>query len=166
MNRKWRTLLVAVLIVLAGCGKGSLPHEDKNVAELERMLHDADPNVQSQGALGLSLLGPEAKSAVPSLVPLLRSPHSLVRQNAALALCKIGPEAREAVPALIETLQDKEWPVRRQAAAALAEMGPSAQKALPALERLKDKDPDSLVRGTADSAAKKIRGGTSTERSR
>src|SRR5579884_2228610 len=119
---RWRMPLLVLLVVLAGCGGRSLPHEGKNVAELERMLHDADPNVQSQGALGLSLLGPEAKSAVPSLVPLLRSPHPLVRQNAALALCKIGPEAREAVPALIETLQDKKWPVRRQAAAALAEM--------------------------------------------
>jgi hypothetical protein len=64
------------------------------------MLRDADPVVQPQGAFGLSLLGPEARSAVP----LLRSQQALVRHNAALALGKIGSETREAVPALIETL--------------------------------------------------------------
>src|SRR5690348_1208004 len=73
-------LLLAALVV--GCGKPALPHEGKTVTQLEGMLHDADPAVQAQGALGLSVHGREAKDAAPALAELLQSPHSLVRQNA------------------------------------------------------------------------------------
>lgn len=45
----------------------SLPHEGKSAAGLEGLLRDADAVVPSQGAFGLRLLGPAARSAVPSL---------------------------------------------------------------------------------------------------
>jgi hypothetical protein len=61
MHLSRRTALV-VLVVLAGCRRRSLPHEGKSAAELEAMLHDADPAVRPQGAFGLSLLGPQALS--------------------------------------------------------------------------------------------------------
>src|SRR5579871_3545520 len=93
MNPRRGTALLLIFLV-AGCRERHLPHEGKSVAELEAMLRNADPVVQSQGAFGLSLLGSRAQPAVPSLVSLLRSPQPLVRQNAALALGKIGPEAR------------------------------------------------------------------------
>src|SRR5215472_16633891 len=112
-----RALLLAGLVALASCsGKTRLPHEGKSVAELQRMLEDADPAVQAQGALGLSQHGAEAGAAVERLAELLASPDAVVRQHAALALGKIGSEARAAVPALIKGLSDGEWAVRRQTA--------------------------------------------------
>src|SRR5207249_4965598 len=137
-----RIVGITLLVVgLAGCGKASLPHEGKSVAQLRRMLDDAQPRVQAQGALGLSLHGPEAREAVPRLTDLLASADSLVRQQAALALGKIGPDARAAVPALEGTLGDADWAVRRQAALALGGIGEGASRK--ALEKLK-RDPNTL----------------------
>lgn len=56
---------------------------------------------------GFRLLGPEAKSAVPGLVHIMRSgKNSLGRLHAVLALGAIGPPAENALPALIENFQD------------------------------------------------------------
>src|SRR5436190_23433397 len=91
---------VVLLVMLLGLGCGSKsPYEGKSVADLEHMLRDADPAVQTQGAFGLSRLGPEARTAVPALIEALQSAEPRVRQNAALALTEIGPDAREAAPA-------------------------------------------------------------------
>src|SRR5262249_1243478 len=126
-------MLAALLASLAGCGgKKQLPHEGKSVAELERMLKSDDAAVQAQGALGLSLRGSGARTAVPRLTELLDSSDPGVRQNAVVALGKVGEEARSAVPALVRRLSDSEWPVRRVAALALGEIGPAAREALPA----------------------------------
>src|SRR5581483_12126517 len=119
MNRKQHFVMTTALLLCAACGGRRLPHEGKSVVELERMLHDADTNVQCQGALGLSLHGPAALPALPALKELLHSPAALVRQNATLAVGKIGPQAREAVADLTDLLSDKDWAVRRQAALAL-----------------------------------------------
>src|SRR6266446_178748 len=101
-----RSLSLLCLIAMPlGCG-GKPPYEGKSPAQLIRMLENADPKVQAQGAFGLSLLGPAGKPAVPALADKLKSPDSLVRQNAALALGKIGPDAVDAVPALVEALHD------------------------------------------------------------
>src|SRR6266566_2123771 len=95
-------LLVFLLpaIFISAC-RGRAPYEGKSVAELERMLRDPNPTVQAQGAYGLSRLGSEARSAVPSLIEALKKTGA-VRQNAALALGQMGADAREAVPALCE----------------------------------------------------------------
>src|SRR5438132_8201951 len=106
MVRLGRLLLLITLISLPLACRTKPPYEGKSRAELIRMLQDADPKVQAQGAFGLSLLGTEARPAVAALASKLRSPDSLVRQNAALALGKIGPDAAEAVPALVAALHD------------------------------------------------------------
>src|SRR5207245_8190866 len=124
------------------------PYEGKSPAQLIRMLEDADPKVQAQGAFGLSLLGPEARSAVVVLAEKLKSTDSLVRQNTALALGKIGPDAAEAVPALVAALHDTEWSVRRQAALALGEIGPRAKAAVSALQKIQAAS-NNLVRSCA-----------------
>jgi HEAT repeat protein len=143
------------LLVCAAACRGKAPYEGKSVAELERMLRDPDPAVQTQGAFGLSRVGAEALPAVPALTEALKSPQSIVRQNAALALGQIGPEAKDAVPALTAVLRDREWAVRRQVVVALGQIGPDARSAA-AVEKLRQ-DPDSLVRKAAAEALKKIR---------
>src|SRR5712691_8118394 len=109
MHRSLPALVCLLLVALAGGCSSKAPYEGKSVAELERMLRDSDPAVQTQGAFGLSRLGAEARTAVPALIEALQSAEPRVRQNAALALTEIGPDAREAVPALIEAFKDAEW---------------------------------------------------------
>jgi HEAT repeat protein len=142
------TILILVLL-LTGCGRKP-PYEGRSVEQLERMLADANPAVQVQGAFGLSLKGEEAEPAVPALIQALNSPDALVRQQACLALGKIGPRAEKATPALISALADSEWAVRRQAAMALGRIGPLAAVETP----LKNcgRDSNSLVRKAAAEA--------------
>jgi HEAT repeat protein len=134
------------------------PYAGKTPTQLEKMLHDPNPNVQAQGAFGLSRLGAGAQAAVPALIDRLKG-DAVVRQNAALALGEMGPAARDAVPALTDTLRDPEWTVRRQAAVALGRIGTDARPALPALERLR-RDSDNLVRKAVEEAIGRIRQGS------
>jgi HEAT repeat protein len=163
MHRTAYLLIASSAIFFSAC-RAKAPYEGKGVAELEQMLRDPKPTVQAQGAYGLSRLGPEARSAVPSLVAALKK-DSLVRQNAALALGQIGPDARAAVPALGDALGDSEWAVRRQAAIALGHIGPDARPAIPALQKV-SRDPDPLVRKAAQQALKQIRGREPGDRKR
>jgi HEAT repeat protein len=149
------SILALSVAAAAGCG-AKAPYEGKTAAELERMLHDTNPAVQAQGAYGLSLLGPEARDAVPALIEALTK-ETIVRQNAALALGHIGPDAKAAVPALIGALSDSEWTVRRQAALALGEIGAEAGAAIPQLEKLRH-DKDRLVRHAATQALAQVKG--------
>ncbi len=146
-------VLLSGLLLLCACGPRALPHENRTVGQLRRMLDSADPRVQAQGALGLSLHGSEARDAVPRLIALLSGPDATVRQQAALALGKIGDAAREAVPALERSLGDDDWALRRQAALALGSIGDP--KARPALEQLK-RDRNKLVRQAAAGSLAKL----------
>lgn len=158
LKRKRRTSLTLQALIVAfaaGCGGPTSPIVGKTPAELEAMLRSPDAMVQTQGALGLSKLGPAAKDAVPSLIEALKSPSLAVRQNAALALGSIGPDAKAAVPALTATLKDTDWAVRRHAAVALGRLGAEAKAAVPDLKRLA-KDKNSLVNKAAQEALKQI----------
>jgi HEAT repeat protein len=152
--RAWFVVWSVAAACAIGCGSKP-PYEGKSEAQLERMLHDSDPAVQTQGAFGLSLLGPEARPAVPALIEALDSPNALVRQNAALALGSIGPDARGAVEGLTKLLHDEEWSVRRQAAMSLGKIGPDARSAEKALNEARN-DPRPLVRSAAEEALKKM----------
>jgi HEAT repeat protein len=146
-------VLLPGLLLVCACGPRGLPHENRSVGQLRRMLESADPRVQAQGALGLSLHGSGAREAVPRLIELLSSSDATVRQQAALALGKIGAAAREAVPALEGSLGDDDWALRRQAALALGSIGDP--KARPALEKLR-RDPNKLVRQAAAGSLAKL----------
>jgi HEAT repeat protein len=148
-------LFFIVIFAISGC-HSKAPYQGKSVAQLRRMLHDADSKTQVQGAFGLSQLGSQAREALPDLLEALKSDDPLVRQNAALALGAIGPDAAEAVPGLTEALHDGQWTVRRQAALSLGNIGPAAKSALPELDKLK-KDAHKLVAQAAIEAGKKIR---------
>jgi HEAT repeat protein len=148
-------VVLLCLLAVGGC-RCKAPYEDKTAAELEAMLHSAEPTVQMQGAFGLSRLGPEARAAVPALIEALKGKDTLVRAHAALALGRIGPQASPAVPVLTELLGDPEWTVRRQAALALGRIGSEARMAIPGLEKL-GHDPDQLVRQAAQEALPMVR---------
>jgi hypothetical protein len=70
--------------------------------------------------------GPAARSAVPSLINLLKAPDVMVRRSAALALGKIGLAARSAAPSLIEGLKDPDPQVQKLALAALKVVDPES----------------------------------------
>jgi HEAT repeat protein len=145
---------ICLMMLVVACGKPSLPHENKTVAQLIAMLNDAEPRTQAQGALGLSLHGPDAREAVPRLIELLDSSDELVRQQAALALGKIGPEAGKAVPILIRKLSHEDWALRRQAALALGNIGD--RKASEPLERTR-RDKNKLVQQAATQALEQLK---------
>jgi HEAT repeat protein len=151
------SILVAAMLVLAGCHKQTPPQEGKSVSELQSMLASTNSTTQAQGAIGLSKYGAAALPALPALTGLLSSPRPLVRQQAALAIGQIGPSAVDAVPALTASLDDSEWLVRRQAAIALGSIGPPARPALSALERL-EQDSSKVVSQAAREAKSRING--------
>lgn len=66
-----------------------------------------DPRVQCVAVAALGKIGPEAATAVPTLVELLADEDLRVRIAAVCALGDIGPAARTAIPAL-KTLAQQE----------------------------------------------------------
>jgi len=59
-----------------------------------------------QAVYVFTLLGRDAKLAVPALISLLRDEDTSIRATAAWCLFKIDPEAKETAPALVQTLRD------------------------------------------------------------
>jgi len=95
------------------------------VADLIVLLKTLSSSTGKPAAESLSLIGPEARAAVPALVGLLKHEgHFELQKAAAIALGAIGPDARTAVPALVKCLRQKE--VAPVAAAALKKIDPEA----------------------------------------
>ncbi len=67
----------------------------------------------------LGYMGPQGKTAVPTLIETLKDEETYVRKCAADALGSMGPQAKAAGPALKEALEDDDRNVRRSAADAL-----------------------------------------------
>src|SRR5262249_27090055 len=90
--------------------------------------------------------GPEAKSAVPVLVEILKKDEvppaaQAVQREAASALGSIAADPAVAVPALAEALQAKSAYLRVAAAGALGRFGSEARPAITALSTaLQDKE--------------------------
>jgi HEAT repeat protein len=82
--------------------------------------------------IALGEFGPEARSAVPVLVEVLRDTRNnvVLRRFAASALGEIGPDAKAAVPELLEALKDRSdvkkngTPLHQLAAESLKKIGP------------------------------------------
>jgi HEAT repeat protein len=94
-----------------------------------RALEKSDPKdsdtaeVRSSAARALGEMGESAKSAIPSLLPLLNDSDRRVRSSAASALGHMGESAKSLIPSLIPLLNDSDWRVRLSAKDALAELG-------------------------------------------
>ena len=85
-------------------------------------------------------------SAVPYLIPLLKSQNENEVYGAAYALGYIGADAKDAVPYLIPLLTNSSSP--SHAMQALARIGPGAKAAIPVLVKQLE-NPNSDVQGTA-----------------
>jgi len=91
-------------------------------------------------------LGRIGADAVPYLIPLLKSQDENEVYGAAYALGYIGADAKDAVPYLIPLLTNSSSP--SHAMQALARIGPGAKAAIPVLVKQLE-DPNSDVQGTA-----------------
>jgi hypothetical protein len=96
-------------------------------------------------ALALGAMGPAAKSAVPSLLTIVKSPDPQARSLALYVLGEICAEPDTVVPLLSAALQDPDTNVRKVAAFSLSLYEKSARSAVPALMQALN-DPDYQVR--------------------
>ena len=102
--------------------------------DLKESLTDEDAAVRYWAAVGLTVLGAEAKPALEMLQRSMSDSSPCVRIAAAEALCNLNHE-REALRVLGEEVVNKDSRVQLQAAIALASLG---MKARPALATLKE----------------------------
>jgi HEAT repeat protein len=111
------------------------------VPVLIESLRDSDAWVRFCSASALGNIGPDARDAVPSLIPLLNDPEMgrqpgtriFVQPAAARALGKIGPDANAAIPALKILLGDTDAYKRREAAIAIWRINSDVTNTLPLL---------------------------------
>jgi|GEM_PF-5196780 len=130
-------------ICLAGNFVASLratePLDSRRIPELIKELNGNDPQRRADAAIELEKFGPEAKSAVSSLISLLSDNTelktkyglpTLVSDQAGDALAAIGSES---VSRLTEALGQPSTEVRSLAVRILRRIGPKAKPALPAI---------------------------------
>lgn len=115
-----RFLVLALVVMAAGCGKGK--KIDYSVPGLTKALKDKDPDVRYIAAHNLGKYGAEAREAVPALIEALKDEDPYVRMGVAYALAGIGPDATEAIPALAEAFKDDDKRVREAAAYAVKQI--------------------------------------------
>jgi HEAT repeat protein len=116
--------------------------DEKTIAIVIDALKDPAPRLRAEAVEAISMIGPKAKAAIPTLLDLLgdkelqdaNDAKRVMGENAVpAALASIGAEA---VPGLAEVLKDekKQPAVRFQAVKSLAKMGRKAKAAMPTLE--------------------------------
>jgi HEAT repeat protein len=97
------------------------------------------PEARYWACLVLAEIGPEAKSAVPSLAKALTDERPEVRLQAVIALGEVGAAAKPAVSSLVKTLDDEFPAVRTAAIYSLGKIGdPSAVDAIAKAEQSDD----------------------------
>jgi hypothetical protein len=132
------------------------------IPALTTALENPDDGVKYWAASALGDLGPEAKSAAPSLRKIVGVDGIRVGISSAYALCRIG-HVDEGMPTLIEGLKgDKATACC--AADFLARIGPPAKEALPML-RIASKSRDTHIARASQEAVRRIDrdGGTDGE---
>jgi len=93
--------------------------------------------------------------AIPSLLPMLKSPESRLREHAAEALGDIGPPSRSVVDQLFPLLTDPDIKVRRDSVRSIGQIG-AGPEAIPFVEKLV-KDPEQIVRDAATKTLEQLR---------
>jgi HEAT repeat protein len=150
-------LAVAVLTAFRNFGPGV---QDVVPAIAARVRCPDRPKVFHAAVETVGLLGPEARTSVPSLLAVLPQVSGRRRSHVAAALANMGPAGRPAIPALIGLLRDEETMTRFWAARALGNIGPEASQAIPELACLLSMAPTKAdptnVQDEAFSALEKI----------
>ncbi len=132
----FRAISISVLVLaplcMPGAGQDASSIEPRVQAALELWRGD-DPKIRIQALRKLGLMGPQAASAVPALVPGLSDRDPRLRKKTADVLRSIGPPARQAVSTLLAALNDPEADVRAASAWALQAIKPDAKAVMPTL---------------------------------
>jgi len=110
---------------------------------LMTVLTNPQSPMRGMAALNLSMLGTNARPAVPILIGYLQDPSELAA-CAAVSLGRLQQEPRVVVPALVHALEDPRHEVREAALIALGEFGSQADSAVPALVKLLDNTDERL----------------------
>lgn len=130
------------------------PRGGAAVSALRKLLKNEEENVDIReiAVFTVGKIGPDARDAIPDLLPLLGGDDETLRQRAAVSLAEIGAAA---MPGVIGQLKGNPA-ARYWAAYALERMGPAAASAGAALiDRLRS-DGDTDVRGAAAAALGEI----------
>jgi HEAT repeat protein len=112
----------------------------------------------------LATIGPDAITALPALIPLLKDRFLIVRIEAAKTIYELNSKSKEVIPVFIEGLEKSRYLASDRINSlidTLARIGPDARAAVPVLTRMLS-DEDAEVRMHAASALKHIATGTSS----
>ena len=110
-------------------------YKGKRLSQWIKQLEEQDEKARNEAIEAVSMMGPAAAAAVPSLLPFLRTDRPDLIARTALALRRMGPAAAAAVPTLVEILRDKNVE-GAYVIPVLADIGPNARPAIPALLQL------------------------------
>ena len=73
---------------------------------VEILKEKPSPYALNRAAVALGMIGPDAKVAVPFLIPALKLKEGATMRTSVTALGRIGPQANAALPAMVELLGD------------------------------------------------------------
>jgi HEAT repeat protein len=128
-------IFVLNLSLIAGPQDLVASHAGRPLSDWLKDLESGDDRARLAAIQAVQAMGPKARSAVPSLISVLKAEPGSLDIEAARALGAIGPEAREAAPALVARLKANTRSYRYSTAAgeALARIdgaNPEATRAL------------------------------------
>lgn len=119
------------------------PHDPETVKAalpgLTKALSDERPLVRREAANAISLMGSQAKSAIPALTAALKEEQNpRVIQELITALAEIGPDASSAISTIAPYLNSGNIDLRLIATYAMARFGKAAKAEVPQLEKTID----------------------------
>lgn len=133
----------------------SLSYDHQVIAELLRLLTDANPVLRREAALQLSVIKPQNEQVICALGIALNDDDWEVGRRAGIGLFCYGANCKRILPDVVKALQHSDICVRRVAAGILYMIGPDAVTAVPVLETLVT-DSDQLLRGWVTQALESI----------
>ena len=141
-------------------GIGALGEHSKDLLPGLIEIYDSKGSGSSQSAVAkiFAGIGPDAETALPSLLRGLNTTNEVVLANTIYAILRVNmacPKADQVVPALTKFLHNASPVVRAKAAAAIGFFGPEAKAAVCHLLPLVY-DPDTEVMAYAIQALKRI----------
>ncbi len=127
----------------AAFGEAAVPH-------LIEALQVDEPHVRRSAALGVVILGPKAREAVPVVIDLLPESDLDTRRPFLMnALMVMGEDARGAIPLLLDYLDDEDFHTQYWSCRILGAIGPEARVAVPKLIELTEEGVASVRRNAA-----------------